>query len=120
MIASPIVLIALVLTLKDGKTPSDTGVGDPNETITRLEREVGEIRKSFREFFKLARAEDPSAKKKREELEARVKRWMSEWDEIFDSRRDADGDLPAELLGYQKTRSEVNEIRIDLVKATGF
>ena len=57
LIVSPIILIVLVLTLQAGKTPSDAGVGDPNQEIARLESEVGDIRNSFREFFKLARAE---------------------------------------------------------------
>jgi HAMP domain-containing protein len=120
LIASPIVLIVLVLTLQAGKNSSDSGAPDPNTEIQRLEGEVGEIRQSTRKLFKLVKAEDPSATAKRKALESRVKFWMSEWDALFEPRRNADGDLPDELQAYQKTRAKVNEIRVDLMKATGF
>jgi hypothetical protein len=120
LVVLPIVLIVLVLIFRGDRTSSDTGSGDPNQKIARLEGEVGDIQRSFRKFFKLVRTEDPSAERAQKKLEARVKQWMAEWDGIFEPHRDAEGDLPIELQGYQKTRSKVNEIRIDLVKTTGF
>ena len=120
LVVAPIVLIVLVLAFRGGKTPVDTDAGDPNQKITRLEGEVSDIQKSFRRFFKLVRAEDPSASTERKKLEVRVKRWMEQWDAIFEPHRDDNGDLPVDLQGYQTTRSKINQVRVDLVKATGF
>ena len=121
MIVSPIVLIALVLMLRTGDAPPEPRpVEDPNARIKELEGQVNGFVQSFRECMKLAQAEDPAVGPKREKLVAALARWIDEWDTIIEPHRDGDGRLPPELQGYGKTRTRVNNIRLDVMKSTGF
>lgn len=122
LIVSPLVLIVLLLTLKEKKVEAPVEkavVVDPNAQIKALEGQVPKFKASFQQVMELSRKEDPSATEKREALVQSIEKWQAEWDEIFEPRR-VDGRLPAELRGYEATRTQVNTLRSDILRTGGF
>jgi hypothetical protein len=122
MIIVPGALIVLLLALKWTRPGPEAEVVpvDPNDFITRLEREAPKLEESYQEVQKLLRAEDPSGKGRAEDLMKRLERWIGEWDTYFDSKRDANDKLPADLEGYQPVRRRVSTVLSDLGRITDF
>jgi hypothetical protein len=123
LILSPIALIGLLLAIpRESKEPEVpvAKVIDPNAKIKTMTSEVPKIEADYRELQKLIRAEDPSVVSKQQGLQSRIDKWMTDWDEMFEPKRDAEGKLPPDLQGYQTARSRINQIRGDLLKSSGF
>lgn len=123
LIISPLALIGLLVAIPRGSKEPEAPtapVVDPNAKIKVMRNEVPKIEDDYRTLQKLIRAEDPAAKSKQQALQTRIEKWMTEWDEIFEPKRDAEGKLPPDLQGHQPVRGRVNQIRGDLLKSSGF
>jgi hypothetical protein len=119
MIVVPGALIVLLLALKwtRGGPKEEAPKVDPNDLVTRLEREVPKLEESYQEVQKLLRAEDPSGKGRAEDLMKRLERWMGEWDTYF---YDAEGKPFPELQGYMPIRRRVSTVTSDLGRIMDF
>lgn len=123
LIISPLALIGLLIAIpresKEPEAPAVTVI-DPNAKIRTMTNEVPKIESDYRSLQKLIRDEDPAVKPKQQALQTRIEKWMTEWDEIFEPKRDDEGKLPPDLQGHQTARSRINQIRGDLLKSSGF
>lgn len=124
LIVAPLVLIGLVVRLTRNKTSDESAqvvVSDPNQRIKELEKECETIqRKDYPAWRQLLQKEDSTAPDRQEALLKKIDRWCEEWDTLFDARRDADGNLPADLQGYSRVRANMNMLRSDVIKSSGF
>ncbi|MBI4602946.1 MAG: hypothetical protein HY721_13395 [Planctomycetes bacterium] len=123
LVGSPIVLIMIVLSLRGGNAEkveaTKPKVVDENRQVIALEKRIGAFQAGVRDAVKLVQSEDPSAKKKVDELKAQIDGWIDEWDGIFEKLEDPEGNLPPEYKKYRQTRAKVNQLRLDLLKISG-
>lgn len=121
MIGGPLLLLAGLLVFQATRSSGGGGTAseDPNARITELEGEVRGMAESYREFVRLTQSESPRAAEVREKLEATIEKWTIEWDGIFNAHRDAEDRLPPGLQAYQRSRADVQQIRLDLLKSSG-
>jgi len=122
LIIAPLVLIGLVANLYYGKESSSSEPvvqkEDPNVKIGELRKQIPKFKADWSKF---AAAKDSKEQKKLgDALVARIEKWGEEWDAIFEPLRDAKGKLPSDLQAYSKDRAEVNQIRHDILKISGF
>ena len=121
MIGGPLLLLGGLLIFQSSRSPAGGGATgeDPNARIAELEGQVRGMAQSYAEFLRLTQSESPRAASVREGLEAKIEKWTIEWDGIFNAHRDAEDRLPPGLQSYQRSRSDVQQIRLDLMKSSG-
>ena len=69
----------------------------------------------------LIRSEDPNSAVRASELEEKIHKWLAEWEAIFEPKRDANGELPADIAAaFVQGPAPVQLLRSDLSKITGF
>ena len=93
---------------------------DENVEIACLEKQIDELQAEFAEVAKTMRGGRGAGTKRAKELQSKLEAWLSGWGAIFDPKRDANGDLPAELQGYERVPAPVATMRVDLLKMMGF
>ena len=122
IIVVPLTGIVTLLALKASRNPDGpkTEKVDTNARIKELIGQIPALEKDVREAAALLQKEDTRGKSKAEAVEARLDKWIEEWDSYFDSQRDEDDKLPEELQGYMQYRREVSILIQDMSKVTGF
>ncbi|HVR73268.1 MAG TPA: hypothetical protein VMT52_03015 [Planctomycetota bacterium] len=123
LIISPIALIGLLIAIPRGSKEPEAPVVtviDPNAKIKTMTSDLPKIEAEYRNLQKLIRAEDAAAASRQQALQTRIENWMTEWDEMFEPKRDEEGKLPPELQGHQAVRNRMSQIRVDLLKSSGF
>ena len=113
------IVIFAVAVFVFGCSPSAPEVVDENQDIQSLERQVGELQGEFSEVSKLLRSGDRDAGSRRAKaLQKKLETWLNDWEAIFTPKRDADGELPEDLQGYESVPATVATMRLDLLKMT--
>ncbi len=121
LIVVPLVLLAVaVVVWRQSDNETVKASVDPNSEIQRLEAQVGDLRKRLRTVATELKSEHPDAKAHAERLRSDVEQWRKEWNLVFDPHRIEGGELPESLRGYDRVAEEVESVRIDLIRVSGF
>ena len=100
--------------------PQGEAPPDPNTRIEVLQNQIPEMQKEYREVVQLLRAENAEGTERARALEVTINTWMDDWAALFESKRDANGDLPPDLQGYDQIAGKIAELRFDLMRVTNF
>ncbi len=120
IIGLPVAGIFGMLGWRQLKSGPETVVIDPNQEIVELERKIANFTKEYKAIVKLIRAElTEQGNTRGQKLSDNLNQWLDDWEAVFASRRDENGDLPPELQGYMNVPVPVMGLKNDLMRIMG-
>ena len=93
---------------------------DPNAILSELEQKVPALNKEARACFAALKSEEPGAGDRIKKLSDDIQNWMESFDRELEDKRDDQGRIKEEFGHYSNVRSRVNQLRVDVLKATPF
>jgi hypothetical protein len=125
MIALPaLAIVAVGAYLAFRKPPeAETVVRDEDAALRRLLDQIPGLEKEGHAAIRAVRAQEAGAERRADALKEKLADWLDAFEELTgspDYRDPATGKLRPEFAGYLPSQKAISQLRLDLVKSSGF